>query len=274
MPNRIIKETICYSDDIDHLSAFAETVFYRLLVRVDDYGRIDARPSFLKSMLFVTKTGVTEKNVSEAVAQMASLGLVRLYEVDGKPFLCLPKWHLHQRIRDSKAKYPEPPQEANDFEDSRQLAANRGESPPESNPNPNSNNSYRRVRAREGATEEPEPDPPPDPPPDIAAFCQANLPAMNANAYQELADFLSNGITTEMVMYAVNATRDNGSFSWSYARAIMDSWVCKGFTTLDSAKTDIALFKARGQPRSRARDPTGDVPDSVYGGYVDIPVNA
>ena len=269
MPNRIIKETICYSDDIDRLSAFAETVFYRLLVRVDDYGRIDARPSFLKSMLFVTKTGVSEKNVSEAVAQMASLGLVRLYEVDGKPFLCLPKWHLHQRIRDSKAKYPEPPQEANDFEDSRQLAANRGESPPESNPNPNSSNS-RRVRAREGSPEESEPDPPPDPPPDIAAFCQANLPAMNANAYQELADFLSNGITTEMVMYAVNATRDNGSMSWSYARAIMDAWVCKGFTTLDAAKTDIALFKARGK-NGKAKGTADNDPYSVYGGYINIP---
>jgi hypothetical protein len=137
MPSRIIKESICYSDDLDRLTSFAETVFYRLLVRVDDYGRIDARPNFLKSMLFATKNGVSEKNVSEAVAQMASLGLVRLYEVDGKPFLCLPKWHLHQRIRDSKAKYPEPPQKTEDFEDSPQVAAGRGELPPESKPNPN-----------------------------------------------------------------------------------------------------------------------------------------
>ena len=144
MPNRIIKESICYSNDLDKLTSFAETVFYRLLVRVDDYGRIDARPNFLKSMLFVTKNVVSEKNVSEAVAQMASLGLVRLYEVDEKPFLCLPKWHLHQRIRDSRAKYPEPPQETDFFESSPQSAATCGESPPESNPNPNpkENTSY------------------------------------------------------------------------------------------------------------------------------------
>ena len=140
MPTRMLKESICYSDDLDKLTAFAETVFYRLLVRVDDYGRIDARPGFLKSTLFVTKNGVSEKNVSEAVAQMASLGLVRLYEVDRKPFLCLPKWHLHQRIRESKEKYPPPP-ESNDFEtltdirdNSPQFAATRGNSPPESNP--------------------------------------------------------------------------------------------------------------------------------------------
>ena len=109
MPNRIIKESICYSDDIDKLTAFEETVFYRMIVRADDYGRLDARPSFLKSMLFVTKQGITEKNVQDAVLKMASVGLVRLYEVDGKPFLSFLKWDLHQRVRNSKEKYPAPP---------------------------------------------------------------------------------------------------------------------------------------------------------------------
>ena len=70
MPNRIIKESICYSDDIDKLTAFEETVFYRMIVRADDYGRLDARPSFLKSMLFVTKQGITEKNVQDAVSRI------------------------------------------------------------------------------------------------------------------------------------------------------------------------------------------------------------
>lgn len=138
MPNRIIKESICYSEDIDKLSSFEETVFYRLLVRVDDYGRIDARPNFLKSMLFVTKQGITEKNVQDAVFKLASIGLVRLYEVDGKSFLLFPKWNLHQRVRNSKEKYPAPQNES-DFKSSPQVAASRGELPPESNPNPNPN---------------------------------------------------------------------------------------------------------------------------------------
>lgn len=145
MPNRIIKESICCSDDIDKLTAFEETVFYRMIVRADDYGRLDARPSFLKSMLFVTKQGITEKNVQDAVLKMASVGLVRLYEVDGKPFLSFPKWDLHQRVRNSKEKYPAPP-ENTDCGVSPQVAANCGELPrvaaliqSESNPNPNPN---------------------------------------------------------------------------------------------------------------------------------------
>ena len=141
MPNRILKESICYSDDLDRLTAFEETVFYRLIVRADDYGRLDARPGFLKSMLFVTKQGVTEKNVGEAVSKLASIGLVRLYEVDGKPFLLFPKWDLHQRVRNSRKKYPDPPE--TDSGGSPQLAASCGGPPPHArvyeNPNPNPN---------------------------------------------------------------------------------------------------------------------------------------
>lgn len=128
MPNRIIKESICYSDDLDKLTPFEETVFYRLIVRADDYGRLDARPSFLKSMLFVTKPGITEKNIQDAVSKLASIGLVRLYSVDGKSFLLFPKWNLHQRVRNSKAKYPEPQNEAS-FDNSPQLAATCGLNP-------------------------------------------------------------------------------------------------------------------------------------------------
>ena len=116
MPNRIIKESICYSDDIDQLTAFEETVFTRLLVRVDDFGRLDARPSFLKNTLFVTKKGVTEKNVEDALLKLASLGLVRVYEVDQKPFLVLPTWEKHQTIRAKKSKYPAPQAKNNNLQ--------------------------------------------------------------------------------------------------------------------------------------------------------------
>ena len=37
MPNRILKESICRSDTIDHLTWFEEVLFYRLIVSCDDY---------------------------------------------------------------------------------------------------------------------------------------------------------------------------------------------------------------------------------------------
>ena len=45
MPNRIIKESICRSEEIDSLSWFEEVLFYRLIVTCDDFGRYDGRAS-------------------------------------------------------------------------------------------------------------------------------------------------------------------------------------------------------------------------------------
>lgn len=109
MPNRIIKESICYSDDIDRLSWFEEVVFYRLLVRCDDNGRLDARPAFLRSMLFATRQNVDEHHVDAAVDTLAETGLVARYEAAGRPYLYFPKWALHQRVRNVRSKYPAPP---------------------------------------------------------------------------------------------------------------------------------------------------------------------
>lgn len=112
MPNRILKESICYSDDIDCLTAFEETVFYRLMVRVDDFGRMDARPAFLCSQLFATRTDIAEAQLSAAINRLAEVGLIALYTVADKPYLCLVSWQKHQRLRSMREKYPAPPKEA------------------------------------------------------------------------------------------------------------------------------------------------------------------
>ena len=109
MPNRILKESICVSDDIDRLSWFEEVVFYRLLVNCDDYGRFDGRPAILKSRLFPLKENITLKSVESAIHTLASAGLVVLYEFEGTPYLYLPTWARHQNIRAKRSRYPEPP---------------------------------------------------------------------------------------------------------------------------------------------------------------------
>ena len=108
MPNRIIKESICASDTINSLSWFEEVFFYRLIVNCDDYGRLDARPAILKSKLFPLKERIAIKDIESALVKLADAGCVRLYECDSKPYLYLPTWEVHQRIRNQKSKYPEP----------------------------------------------------------------------------------------------------------------------------------------------------------------------
>ena len=107
MPNRILKESICTSDNLDLLSPFQETFFYRLIVNCDDYGRLDARPKILAAKLFPLKS-VRLDTVTEALQALASAELVILYEVDGKPFLQMKSWERHQQIRAMKSRYPAP----------------------------------------------------------------------------------------------------------------------------------------------------------------------
>ena len=107
MPNRILKETICTSDNLDQLSAFHETVFYRMIVNCVDFGRMDARPKILASKLFPLKD-IRPAQMEGALRALTSAELVILYEVDGKPYLYLPTWAQHQRIRNKRSKYPEP----------------------------------------------------------------------------------------------------------------------------------------------------------------------
>lgn len=108
MPNRIIKESICYSESIDALTWFEECFFYRLIVNADDFGRMDGRPKILKAKLFPLKDGITEKQIREALNKLSTAGMVQVYMHDQKLFLQLAAWNSHQQIRATKSKYPAP----------------------------------------------------------------------------------------------------------------------------------------------------------------------
>lgn len=107
MPNRIIKESIRTSDSVNELSWFEECLFYRLIVSCDDYGRFDGRPAIIKGTCFPLKD-VTAKNIESGLSRLVAVGLVRHYEVEGKPYLQLSTWEQHQTIRAKKSKYPSP----------------------------------------------------------------------------------------------------------------------------------------------------------------------
>lgn len=115
MPNRIIKESIKYSEQIDSLSWFEEVMFYRLMVTVDDYGCYDGRPILLKNELFPTREDVTKKMIEAALKRLEALNLVQRYVVDGRPYIRLTTWEEHQRLRNKHRKFPEPP-EIGDFD--------------------------------------------------------------------------------------------------------------------------------------------------------------
>ena len=153
MPNRVLKDSIKRSAQVDSLTWFEEVVFYRLLVTADDFGCMDGRPLLLKSELFPIKEGVTKKAVEDAINRLASVGLLQKYEVSGMPYVCFPKWEMHQRIRTKHRKYPAPPEWSEALDSNlQQIAADCRRLPPESeiesesNPNPKENPNARAAR--------------------------------------------------------------------------------------------------------------------------------
>lgn len=150
MPNRIIKESIRTSKKINALTDFQFRLWVYLITFVDDYGRGDADPEIIKGLVFPRRKRVTESDIKTALADLAGMGCIRLYEIDGESYFCFPNWSVHQRIQSKKSKYPEPPETAAEQEfsgfhgDLPLSTVSHGEPPPESNPiqsesNPNPN---------------------------------------------------------------------------------------------------------------------------------------
>jgi hypothetical protein len=109
MPNRILKDSICTSPNIDGLSRDAEVFFYRLIVQCDDYGRMDARTKILRAKCYPLQIdSVSEQNVSAWLMELVNARLVSLYTVDGQAYLQMCTWERHQQVRAKRSKYPDP----------------------------------------------------------------------------------------------------------------------------------------------------------------------
>ena len=111
VPNRIIKESICTSDNLASLSAEAERLFYRLMTQCDDFGLMLANPSIVKNRCFqLTSDAIKEKQMISWLSELENAGLIFFYEVDGKRYLKYTKWESHQQRRAQTPKYPLPEQ--------------------------------------------------------------------------------------------------------------------------------------------------------------------
>lgn len=257
MPNRIIKESICTSDQIDKLSAFAETTFYRLIVNADDFGRMDGRTAVLRSRLFPLKD-VRNSQIEDALRELASVELVSTYVVDGKPFVRLPGWDRHQQIRAKKSKYPAPDETCKQMiSDDCKCPRNPIQS--ESNPNPNPESEP----ARGGGDDRPDFN-------TIEVYAANNLAALNAGNMAEFIAF-KDELPEELIRHAIDEACAAGKRTWSYTRAILTRYRDSGFKTVGEAKAAKPAPKSVMQNRAiinyTQRKP-GDK-DYVEGAYSD-----
>ena len=110
MPNRILKESIRTSKSINAMSDFQFRLWAYLITYVDDFGRGSAEPDIIKGFVFPKRKCVTEATIKAALTDLANMGLIHLYEVDGDSYLCLRNWEKHQKPRAATSKYPAPPE--------------------------------------------------------------------------------------------------------------------------------------------------------------------
>ena len=109
MPNRILKESICTSEEIARLSRDAEVLFYRLIVQADDFGRLDARVAIVRARCYPWQLDrVSEEDVAGWLAELVEVGLVAVYQVQQRPYAELVTWRRHQQTRATHSKYPGP----------------------------------------------------------------------------------------------------------------------------------------------------------------------
>lgn len=203
MANRVLKPSICTSEDINRLSFFEEVIFYRLIVSADEKGRLDGRPEIIKANLFPLKRDITLTAIRKALSNMATVGLIELSEEGGRSILKLSKWECHQRIRstsdpligeeerDSAAPRGAAPRNAAGEEKERKKKKN-----PPTPPFKKEINKEKEERGWAHACENAENPAESFSPPtleDVRDYCQSN--ALNVNAELWIAHYISNGWT-------------------------------------------------------------------------------
>ena len=249
MPNRIIKESICTSDNIDQLSAFQETMFYRLIVNCDDFGRFDGRPKIIASKLFPLKD-IRVQQIEDGLRALTSAELVTLYEVNGKPFLQMKTWDRHQQIRAKKSKYPAPGSNGNQdvnickqmISDVSKCPRNPIQSESESNPNPYPNPRQTATAETPFGTIELDP---------LIIKVQKELNGLTDTHYQRLEDFRQY-LGDELVSFAIDAAVGNGVRNWNYVEAILKGYEKDGIRTVGEAKARAEKRKEERPQRSGA----------------------
>lgn len=112
MPNRILREGILDSREVNALPEAAEILYRRLMSVVDDYGRYEADPELIRARCFARQLDRWPlSRVSEALSDVSRVlsndgqtpALIKIYEVNGKTYLEINKFQ--QRTR-SDSKFP------------------------------------------------------------------------------------------------------------------------------------------------------------------------
>lgn len=102
MPNRVLRDwTDSYR--FDGLSAEAECLFVRLIMKADDYGNFHGDARIVDSICFPLGT---KSNVAKSITELEARELVSFYNHAGRRYLTIT--NFGQRLRHTTRKFPDP----------------------------------------------------------------------------------------------------------------------------------------------------------------------
>jgi hypothetical protein len=102
MPNRVLRDwTDSYR--FDGLSAEAECLFVRLIMKADDYGNFHGDARIVDSICFPLGT---KNHVAKSLAELEARELVAFYHHAGRSYLTIT--NFSQRLRHTTRKFPDP----------------------------------------------------------------------------------------------------------------------------------------------------------------------
>lgn len=106
MPNRIIREGILDSREVNNLPESSEILYRRLMSIVDDFGRFEADPELIRARCFARQLERWPlERVTQCLSDISKTSLVTFYSVNGKNYLEFNKFNQRSR---SAAKFPGP----------------------------------------------------------------------------------------------------------------------------------------------------------------------
>lgn len=110
---RTIKPDFFVSEDVSALPLRARLTWIGLWTQCDDHGRTKDVGRLIKAAVWPLDD-LSLRDVEEDLAVLADHGRIVRYEVDGKTYLAVVNWHVHQAIsKASKTRHPAPPHPVN-----------------------------------------------------------------------------------------------------------------------------------------------------------------
>lgn len=119
MPNRILKDSINDSKGLSRVSPFAQDLYKRIITYADDYGRFNADLEIMRARLYAREfDSISLEVLLDAIVDLVGENKITIYTTSarrGEFYGYFPNWKCHNRIRNTRAKYPEPESEVNDW---------------------------------------------------------------------------------------------------------------------------------------------------------------